>query len=334
MTLKPVRSISAFLIVTFFAQLSIAGQLAVSAIRTAPQGQAQMLPGLKNLPLILDTKNMKAEKLKNVRLEQFNVDKAYGPGSSGGGGICAFGITAGSDFILDNLQAIPFKTQKQRDQFVRKIGSVRFLQGANLEVRGQSVNALNYPSASVIVLDNKACDHLEAGKVAGYSFLLHEYLGVAGIDDTTYQISNSFTEKTQKDLKVGWCENDTCMKRWDRLKKLRLNLAQLENEIAFWDTDHLGSVDDSENSDSSSNDSLIQKEFARENFVEQAAKEIKALKASIKENEAIQSGIDGQGNDGYYAWERAAHARIKLARIYRGEIAKLLAEIANVSKGQ
>src|SRR3989344_4453428 len=100
MTLKPVKCIPAILMVTLFAQFSIAGQLAANAIRTAPQGQTQMLSGLRNLPLILDTKNMKAEKLKNVRLEQFSVDKAYGPGSSGGGGICAFAITSGSDFIL------------------------------------------------------------------------------------------------------------------------------------------------------------------------------------------------------------------------------------------
>lgn len=331
MTLKPVKCLPAILMVTLFAQFSTAGQLAANVIRTAPQGQSQLLSGLKNLPLILDTKNMKAEKLKNVRLEQFSVDKAYGPGSSGGGGICAFAITSGSDFILDNLEAIPFKTKQQRDQFVHKVSSVRFLQGANLEVRGQSVNALNYPSASVIVLDNKACDHLEAGKVAGYSFLLHEYLGVAGIDDTTYQVSNAFAEKTQKDLKVGWCETDACMKRWDRLKTLRLSLAQLENEIAFWDAEHLGSVDDSENSENSdrSNDDS-KKEFARENFVDQPAKEIKALKAAIKANKAIGS----EGNEGYFAWERSAHARIKLARIYRAEIAKLLAETANSTRGE
>jgi hypothetical protein len=311
--------------VTNFVQPSFAGQggsiggRASVAIRTSPKGEIEIPASLKNLPLILDTKNFKIEKLKNVKVESFNLDKAFGPGSSGGGNLCAYNITSASAFIVKNIDKIPFANKNQRNQFLEKMTSVRFLQGANLEVRGQSVNAINVPSANSIVLDEKACDAIEGGGSAGYSLLLHEYLGVASIDDTTYQVSNAFAAATQKEMNEGACETAYCLKLKADLKLYRVNLEKLENDLAFGE--RISGVD-------------LKNVFSKVKKVKNVRAAIAELKRQIKDDEFYAwDECEGGCNSAESALDRAAENKLELASIYREEITRLLAEIADNKYG-
>jgi len=203
MTLKYAKNVLVLALVTNFAQPSLAGQdelgsIGSGRIKSAMVSDTSKPLEVKNLPLILDAKNLKIDKLRDVRIENLDLKQALGPGSSGGGNICAFNITAASAFIVKNIEAVPFTSKSQRNEFIKKINKLRFYLGANLEVRGQSVNAINYPLAGAIVMDEKACEYLDSNKIGGPSFLLHELLGAAGIDDTTYQVSSSFAKSVEK----------------------------------------------------------------------------------------------------------------------------------------
>ena len=174
----------------------MAGQPTDKSQNETSDPKLQMPMELKNLPLILDAKNIDAKKFKESKASTFNLEKLHGPGSGGGGGFCAMNITSATIFIQDHLSAIPFGSPQQASNFSKSIKKVRFLAGANLKVRGQSVNAVNYPSASVIVLDAKACSQLAEDSASGIALLLHEYLGIASIDDRIYQLSTAFTKTT------------------------------------------------------------------------------------------------------------------------------------------
>jgi len=310
------------LITTFAIGAQAAEKARIVAIRTSPKGEVGISASLKNLPLILDTKNFKIEKLKNVKVESFNLDKAFGPGSSGGGNICAFNITSASAFIVKNIDKIPFANKNQRNQFLAKMTSVRFLQGANLEVRGQSVNAINVPSANVIVLDEKACEAIGDGGSAGYSLLLHEYLGVASIDDMTYQVSNAFAAATQKEMNVGTCETAHCIKLKAELKLYRVSLEKLENDLAFGD--RISGTD-------------LKYVFSKDKKgkkVKNVRAAIAELKRQIKADEFYAwDECEGGCNSAESALDQAEENKLELASIYREEITRLLAEIADNKDG-
>ena len=231
----PFKNLLAIASMTFFAMTSLAGQQATTTREGSAKKTQQLVdqnetikklnglpPELKNLPVILDSKNLQIEKFKKIRIENLDLDKMYGPGSSGGGNLCAFNITTAAAFIAKNIDVIPFQNKQQRDNFLQKMASTIFMSGANLSVRGQSVDALNYPSYGVIVLNGHICDQLADESLTAYSTLLHEYLGVAGIDDRTYQISGTFAAKLKSSFPAeSECRTDGCVMR----KELRTDAA-------------------------------------------------------------------------------------------------------------
>lgn len=185
-------------LVTTLASASLAGQSKLVSPQngTAPKNleqQKNLPPGLKNMPLILNTKKIDFTKIKERKIESIDLDKMFGPGSGGGGNMCALNLTRASNFFLENLDKVPNLSKSQKGLLADKISSVIFIQGANLELRGQAVNAINYKAYNTIVVDEKFCASLEEETATAYSTLLHEYLGVAGIDDTSFQISGPFT---------------------------------------------------------------------------------------------------------------------------------------------
>lgn len=203
---KYLNSLMVLALVTNFVQPSLARQLELKTPVSAPvktniNGSKNQTIDFKNLPLILNTKNLKIDKHRDLRIENLDLQRKLGPRTTGGGNICAFNITATTAFIIKNIEAVPFENQKQTDQFLQKINTVRFFGGSNLKVRGQSVNAINYPQIGHIVVDSSVCEYLDSNKEGGAAFLLHEYLGVAGIDDTAYQISSSFAKKVKDNSK-------------------------------------------------------------------------------------------------------------------------------------
>lgn len=200
-------------VVTFFVNSSFARQLDVNS--QAPQQLVQnfkIQSSLNHLPLILDTRNLNIEKYNSAKVENIDLSHLYGPGTSGGGNLCAYNITTATAFILKHLSVIPFQDQNQRQTFLKTLAHVQFLQGENLFVRGQSVDAINYPDKKQILLTGHACDQLSTESVSSYSLLLHEYLGVAGIDDRTYQISNRLSLVIDKSkVNESSCSTDGCV---------------------------------------------------------------------------------------------------------------------------
>lgn len=209
---KCIQSILSFSLMTSFALPSMA-QPGVHLSHFETEAKVEKLPlEVKHLPLILDAANLNIQKFRDARIENLDLKKLYGPGSSGGGNLCAYNITTATDFILRNIKQIPFENHKQEQDFVRKISSVLFMSGENLKVREQSVNARNYPEYGVIVLDGKACDSLSDETIVGNLLLLHEYLGIAGIDDTTYQVSDKFAKAVKTKLSFEKpCNTDGCV---------------------------------------------------------------------------------------------------------------------------
>jgi len=210
MSFKYVKNLLVLALVTNFVQQSIAIQPGMKMAKKGSMNSQGQLPiELKNLPLILDTKNIKIDKYTNQDAVSLSPE-LLGPGSSGGGNICALNISTATNFIADYADKIPFQDAEQREHFLNTLSSVRFLHGENLEVRGQSVDAINYPAAGVIVINEKVCAQLGAGIGSGYALLVHEYSGVAGIDDRNYQVSGIFKQKVKEEIGSAWCDTMDC----------------------------------------------------------------------------------------------------------------------------
>lgn len=207
MFIRTVKNFLVLIVVTNFGVVATAGQ----GTKMVPQNETSKvfdlnpkytksdLPmELKNLPVLLDSRRIQFD--DNVRTSTFNLDALMGPGSGGGGNICAQGIATAVKFIRSNLDLIPFANSRHRENFEKSLVSVEYRQGGQLELRGQPVNAINYPAYKLIVLDSAICASLAEGSPSAYSLLVHEHLGIAGIDDRSYQISTVFSKKVAPTL--------------------------------------------------------------------------------------------------------------------------------------
>lgn len=160
---------------------------------TAPalnQKMMDLYKAAKFLPRILDNNTIDYKKSAYE-----TPNKVSGPSSGGGGNLCAQGIVKLTKNILyhDFNQSPLTKIQVQMLKNV--IPNTLFVHGENLpKIEGEEKNGINFPSLKIIVLDNLSCQTLIEGGEAAYSFLLHEYKGLAGIDDRDY---NSSLESTK-----------------------------------------------------------------------------------------------------------------------------------------
>lgn len=192
----------AFVLATFLVTVSQAQQpmARLSKNKTGIEAPGGLSEAVKYLPKILDNKNIDFKKNNYTPPKRFDVTKTDGPGSGGGGNACAMGIVKLTKEILGQGFWQANLGQDQEQALKNAIQNAIFVQGDNLPaVRGEKKNAINFPDRKLIVVDSKACDVITAGGTPGYSLLIHEYMGLAGIDDRDYSASLSFIESLYRE---------------------------------------------------------------------------------------------------------------------------------------
>ncbi|QDK46683.1 hypothetical protein DOM22_16745 [Bdellovibrio sp. ZAP7] len=175
-------------------------------IKIKPNAEKDKQP--KAPALILDTKEV-FDKLSRPSVE--------GPRTSGGGNSCALAITQNTTTLVELLNGEDYVylfKSKQLDRVLSTIKKARFYLQDNLVVNGQSKDAMNFPAQGVIYVSPKLCA-TELIEVSGraMSLLLHEYLGLAQIEDRNYQISGKFLSiyadgKSEDAQAKAWLTNE------------------------------------------------------------------------------------------------------------------------------
>lgn len=120
--------------------------------------------------------------------------------SHAGGGIVGNGGDAYSaEFVL--TARLSLKILKERDlsgvrefdidKFAGVIESTEIHSDSTLVLNGHEVDAINYPSQKLIMINRSRWSQIrgENGTVARFNLVLHEYLGIMRADDSTYAIS-------------------------------------------------------------------------------------------------------------------------------------------------
>ncbi|UXR66097.1 hypothetical protein EZJ49_07520 [Bdellovibrio bacteriovorus] len=140
--------------------------------------------------LILDNAQLKGIKDFQTFL------KTQGPRTGGGGNSCALSIHQNTEKLVSLILEMPkLLSEGQREALLYKISVAKFYLSESLSLDGQLKDAINYPDANEIFVSSKLCglDLLEVQSRA-MAILLHEYLGLARIDDRQYQISGAFLQ--------------------------------------------------------------------------------------------------------------------------------------------
>lgn len=127
------------------------------------------------------------------KTKSIQAETRQGPGSGGGGNTCALMLKQNAIELIERIQAYPpFQTNGVADLLIANIKAAQFLPGDNLQIAGKDVEALNYPTKKIIVIEQGFCDKVITFSTASLGITLHEYLGLAGFADEEYQISGPF----------------------------------------------------------------------------------------------------------------------------------------------
>jgi hypothetical protein len=143
-----------------------------------------------NPVLILDTKTIFDE------ISRAPID---GPRTGGGGNSCALAITQNTTTLMELLSQSMyleiFPGFMDPEKVISTMKKTRFYIKENLVKDGQVKDAMNFPSQGIIYVSPKFCA-TELIEVSGrsMSLLLHEYLGLTGINDRNYEVSGKFLE--------------------------------------------------------------------------------------------------------------------------------------------
>lgn len=157
-----------------------------------PVRQIQVNPKLLvplNGSLILNNKDLKI-KLESIRTE--------GPRTGGGGNSCALSIASNTKTLQVLLSSEKYNLLSEKDlkQLNKAIDRAQFFLSTKLELNGQSKEAINYPNSGRIYISKQFCmSEMTQVSARAMALLLHEYMGLAGLDDRQYQISGAFLEK-------------------------------------------------------------------------------------------------------------------------------------------
>lgn len=121
--------------------------------------------------------------------------EVMGPRTGGGGNSCSLAIVQNVTRLTGMLSSIKGEllAEDDVDRLRDIIKKAKFYVADRLVLNGQVKDAINYPREGVVVLSKNFCD-TEMIEPSGrsMSLLLHEFLGLAGIDDRQYQISRHF----------------------------------------------------------------------------------------------------------------------------------------------
>jgi hypothetical protein len=140
--------------------------------------------------LIIDLSKFKFDK---TGLDNIESEIRQGPSSGGGGNSCALMLKKNTTEILEMIQYYPpFQRDSVGEVLVKKIKEAQFHMGENLHIHGKKVEAINYPIKNKIVIEQSFCDMITNVTPASIGITLHEYLGLAGFDDSNYHVSDNF----------------------------------------------------------------------------------------------------------------------------------------------
>ncbi|WP_413287637.1 hypothetical protein [Bdellovibrio sp. HCB337] len=147
--------------------------------------------------------------LNNLQENSIKVEKREGPSSGGGGNTCALMLKQNAIELLARIKDYPlFQKDSVAAILESKIKAAKFQAGENLYIEGRDiyfkgrtihidakkVEAINYPDKNTIVIEQSFCDNVSTLSIASLGTTLHEYLGLALLDDTKYQISGPFVK--------------------------------------------------------------------------------------------------------------------------------------------
>lgn len=175
------------------------GQTTRPSLQSFKQGQTSVdrkwtTDRLEKLPVLISFTNTP---LEPKRAPDIKFEKREGPGSGGGGNSCALMIKENTRDLLKKLsEYAPLRSEEV--YFKKLLSSIRqakFLLGENLYIEGKKVQAINYPDLNTIVVEPSFCEQMETISLKSMGILLHEYLGLARIDDTEFQISGDLIQK-------------------------------------------------------------------------------------------------------------------------------------------
>lgn len=182
-------------ILTLFVCCQSFGQAAV-LVPTLPVGPVKKLeaPRTERAP---DLKNSLLIDFSKIDFNRVNIDIKseirQGPGSGGGGNSCALMLKQNTVEILSKIKLYPLFQQDGVGEILEQtIKSAQFYIGKDLYINGKKVEAINYPVDKAIYVEQAFCDKISVLSAASIGLTLHEYLGLAGFDDTQYQISGDF----------------------------------------------------------------------------------------------------------------------------------------------
>lgn len=145
---------------------------------------------------LVDSKNIKIGKETLIRGNK-NAKATSGPRTGGGGNTCALVISQNTDLLQKNSELMlenDIVNPTQLERLNQEIASARFYTTDKLEIDKEDKDAINFYLQNKVVVSEKFCRYIEvSGRAA--SILLHEYMGLAEIDDADYKKSGLFLEK-------------------------------------------------------------------------------------------------------------------------------------------
>ena len=96
--------------------------------------------------------------------------------------------------------ALTAEQTTQVDAIEAKLKVVRVTSLPKLILKGVEVNAINYPSEDLIEISQEGWSVYKKSTAASrLGFSLHEFLGVAGYDDSGYKLSKALTDRIRDD---------------------------------------------------------------------------------------------------------------------------------------
>ena len=181
---------------------------------------------------ILDLNNINLDSkinLQTIDFHRIKLEKPMGPGSGGGGNMCSMYIVANTQALLTQLrQGQVFQDDRIRIHLESTIRQVSFYTKSNLELNGFKVDAINYPYEKVILIDPLFCDKISEVSLSAMGLLLHEYLRIAQIDDSEYQISSHFIQ----DLKNKNYNPRTILKN-ESMDNMHNNFIEFQSDVTI-----------------------------------------------------------------------------------------------------
>ncbi|MFS4458015.1 hypothetical protein [Bdellovibrio sp. HCB2-146] len=134
------------------------------------------------------------------------IVKPQGPRTGGGGNSCSLSIRQNTEKLMSLVTEMPeLLTEIQRRVLFYRISRAKFHRTESLILDGEVKDAVNYPHSNDILITDKFCNvDMEEVNAKAMATLLHEYLGLASINDQEYQISGAFLQNYESFTTRGY----------------------------------------------------------------------------------------------------------------------------------